>query len=31
VKVGVVAVRDNVKKKTLVLRAGKRYIAKPRR
>ena len=31
VKVGVVAVRDNVKHKTVVLRAGKHYLAKPRR
>jgi hypothetical protein len=31
VKVGVVAVRDNVKKKTVLLRAGRRYTAKPRR
>ncbi len=28
---GVVAVRDNVKKKTFVVRAGKRYLARPRR
>jgi hypothetical protein len=28
---GVVAVRDNVRKRTIVLRAGKRYLAKPRR
>ena len=27
---GVVSVRDQVKKKTLTLRAGKRYLAKPR-
>jgi hypothetical protein len=27
---GVVAVRDNVKKRTIVLRAGKHYLAKPR-
>ena len=31
VKVGVVGVRDNVRKKTLLVRAGKRYVAKPRR
>ena len=31
VKVGVVAVRDNVRHKTVVLRGGKRYLAKPRR
>jgi hypothetical protein len=31
VKKGVVSVRDNVKRKTIVLRAGKRYLAKPRR
>ena len=28
---GVVSVRDNVKRKTIVLRAGKKYLAKPRR
>jgi hypothetical protein len=28
---GVVSVRDNVKRKTIVLRAGKSYLAKPRR
>jgi hypothetical protein len=28
---GVVAVRDNVRRKTVVLRAGKRYLARPRR
>ena len=28
---GVVAVRDNVKKKTFVVRAGKQYLARPRR
>jgi hypothetical protein len=28
---GVVSVRDNVRGKTIVLRAGKRYLAKPRR
>jgi hypothetical protein len=28
---GVVAVRDNVRKRTIVLRAGKSYLAKPRR
>jgi Bacterial Ig domain len=31
VRRGVVAVRDNVKGKTIVLRAGKRYLARPRR
>jgi hypothetical protein len=31
VKKGVVSVRDNVRKKTIVLRAGKHYLAKPRR
>jgi hypothetical protein len=31
VKKGAVTVRDNVKHKTIVLRAGKRYLAKPRR
>ncbi len=31
VKKGVVAVRDNVKRKTIVLRAGKSYTARPRR
>jgi hypothetical protein len=31
VKKGVVAVRDNVRRKTIVLRAGKHYLAKPRR
>jgi hypothetical protein len=30
VKQGVVSVRDEVKKKTVTLRAGKRYLAKPR-
>jgi hypothetical protein len=28
---GVVSVRDNVRRKTIVLRAGKRYLARPRR
>ena len=28
---GVVTVRDNVKKKNVVVRAGKRYTAKPKR
>jgi hypothetical protein len=28
---GVVSVRDNVKRRTIVLRAGKHYLAKPRR
>ena len=31
VKKGVVSVRDNVRRKTIVLRAGKHYLAKPRR
>ena len=31
VKTGVVAVRDNVRKKTVLLKAGKSYTAKPRR
>jgi hypothetical protein len=31
VRKGVVAVRDNVKRKTIVLRAGKSYTARPRR
>jgi hypothetical protein len=31
VKVGVIAVRDTVKRKTLLIRAGKSYLAKPRR
>jgi hypothetical protein len=31
VRKGVVAVRDNVKRKTVVLRAGKSYLARPRR
>jgi hypothetical protein len=31
VRKGVVAVRDNVRRKTIVLRAGKHYLAKPRR
>ena len=31
VRVGVVAVRDNVKKKTVLVRKGKRYLARPRR
>ena len=31
VKQGVVAVRDNVRKKTVLLRAGSKYLAKPRR
>jgi hypothetical protein len=31
VKVGVVTVRDKVKKRTIVLRKGKRYVARPRR
>jgi hypothetical protein len=31
VKKGVVSVRDNVKRKTIVLRKGKKYLAKPRR
>jgi hypothetical protein len=26
-----VSVRDNVRKKTVIVRAGKRYTAKPRR
>jgi hypothetical protein len=30
VKTGVVSVRDNVKRKTIVLRAGKKYLARPR-
>ncbi len=29
VKHGIVSVRDNVKRKTILLRAGKRYLAKP--
>src|SRR4029079_12448736 len=29
VRKGVVAVRDNVKRKTIVLRAGKKYLARP--
>ena len=28
---GVVSVRDNVKRKTLIVRAGKKYLAKPRK
>ena len=28
---GVVAVRDNVRHKTIVVRAGKKYLARPRR
>jgi hypothetical protein len=28
---GVVSVRDNVKHKTITLRAGKRYTARPKR
>ena len=28
---GVVSVRDNVKRKTILLKAGKQYLAKPRR
>jgi hypothetical protein len=28
---GVVAVRDKVKKRTIILRAPKRYLAKPKR
>jgi hypothetical protein len=28
---GVVAVRDNVRRKTIILRAGKKYLARPRR
>jgi hypothetical protein len=28
---GVVSVRDNVRKRTVIVRAGKRYTAKPRR
>jgi hypothetical protein len=31
VRKGVVAVRDNVKRKTIVLRAGKKYLARPRK
>jgi hypothetical protein len=31
VKTGVVAVRDNVKKKTILLKAGKAYTAKPKK
>ena len=31
VRKGVVSVRDNVRRKTIVLRAGKKYLAKPRR
>jgi hypothetical protein len=31
VREGVVSVRDNVKKKTVIVRAGKSYTAKPRR
>jgi hypothetical protein len=31
VKKGVVEVRDNVRRKTIILRAGKKYLAKPRR
>jgi hypothetical protein len=31
VKVGVIAVRNNVTKKTVLVRAGKSYLAKPRR
>ncbi len=31
VKQGAVTVRDNVKKKNIVVRAGRRYLAKPRR
>jgi hypothetical protein len=31
VKVGVIVVRDNVSKKTVLIRAGKSYLAKPRR
>ena len=31
VQQGVVSVRDNIKKKTITLRSGKRYTAKPRR
>jgi hypothetical protein len=31
VKKGVVAVRDNVKRKTIVLRAGKKYLARPKK
>ena len=31
VKKGVVSVRDNVRRKTIILRAGKHYLAKPRR
>jgi hypothetical protein len=30
VKTGVVAVRDDVKRKTIILRAGKKYLARPR-
>ena len=30
-KKGVVAVLDNVKNKTIVLRAGKSYIARPKK
>jgi hypothetical protein len=31
VKKGVVSVRDNVKNKTIIVRAGKKYLARPRR
>jgi hypothetical protein len=31
VKVGVIAVRDNITRKTILVRAGKSYLAKPRR
>jgi hypothetical protein len=31
VATGVVSVRDNVKRKTIVLRAGKSYLARPKR
>jgi len=31
VKKGIVSVRDNVRRKTIILRAGKHYLAKPRR
>jgi hypothetical protein len=31
VKKGVVSVRDNVKRKTILLKAGKKYLARPRR
>src|SRR4029079_4819366 len=31
VRVGAVSVRDKVKKRTVIVRAGKRYLARPRR